>query len=192
MTAVFCPTQRRPTTPLDWSSIDHAPDSRHITLTANTVATVTLDQDYAYAEVVNVDGAAAVYFTVNGADPTVKGNGTLVLPAVIDRLEIQPYGAQSTTVKLISAGTPQVSVMGLVTMTRASRVCPADGCPALTTGGRCATHARPNASTRGYGTQHRRLREQWRPSAEAGGGWGVTPPTKIDADRWEVARCAEC
>ena len=87
-------------------------DSRHITLTANTVSTVILDSDYVRVEVVNVDGAAAVYFTVNGAEPTVKGNGTHVLPATIGRLLVDPSGAQSTTVRLISAGAPQVAVSG--------------------------------------------------------------------------------
>lgn len=86
--------------------------ARHITLTASTVATVTMDRDYSYLEVVNVDGAAAVYFTVNGAAPTVAGNDTFVLPAAIGGLETQPESSDVTTVRLISAGTPRVSVRG--------------------------------------------------------------------------------
>jgi hypothetical protein len=52
---------------------------------------------------------------------------------------------------------------------RASRVCPVPGCPTLTPGGRCKAHARPNATARGYGTDHRKLREKWRPIVESGG-----------------------
>lgn len=87
-------------------------DSRHVTLTAGTVATVTLDDDYDNVEVVNVDGAAAVYFTVNGDAPTIAGNGTNVLPAAIGGFsEYQPTD-QITTVRLISSGTPLIAVRG--------------------------------------------------------------------------------
>jgi hypothetical protein len=87
-------------------------DSRHITLTANTAATVTLDDDYDNVEVINVDGAAALYFTIDGSTPTVAGNGTIVLPAAIGGLSYQPYGATVSTVKAISTGTPRISVRG--------------------------------------------------------------------------------
>ena len=90
-------------------------DSRHITLTANTVSTVTLDGDYNNVEVLNVSGAAAVYFTVNGATPTVKGNGTVVLPAAIGALALPLFDngtSGATTVRLISTGTPDVAVRG--------------------------------------------------------------------------------
>jgi len=87
-------------------------DSRHVTLVANTVSTVTLDADYDNVEVVSVDGTAAVYFTVNGATPTVAGNGTVVLPAAIGAVSLQPYGPELATIKLISAGTPKVAVRG--------------------------------------------------------------------------------
>lgn len=89
-------------------------DSEHITLTASTVATVTLDADYDNLEVVNVDGTAAVYFLVNPGvtNPTVAGAGTIVLPAAIGAIELQPTGGAATVVKLISAGTPKVAVRG--------------------------------------------------------------------------------
>lgn len=90
-------------------------DARHITLVANTVATVTLDADYDQLEVVNVTGTAAIYFTVNGSTPTVKGDGTFVLPAAVSGWE----GEYNRTpvmgpavVKLISTGTPDVAVRG--------------------------------------------------------------------------------
>jgi len=40
-------------------------------------------------------------------------------------------------------------------MARASRVCPQPGCPVI---GPCATHARPNANARGYGSGHQARR----------------------------------
>lgn len=88
------------------------PDSRHITLTANTVATVTLDSDYDWIEVVNRDGAGEVFFTLDGTNPTVAGNGTLVLPATIGGVEIEYNRTTTAVIKLISAGTPKVSVRG--------------------------------------------------------------------------------
>lgn len=84
-------------------------DSRHVTLTASTVSTVTLDVDYNSVEVVNVNGTAAVYFTVDGSTPTVKGAGTIVLPAAIGGVTV--FNA-SRAIKLISTGTPDVSVRG--------------------------------------------------------------------------------
>jgi len=88
-------------------------DALHATLTANTVTTLTLDQDYGTCEVVNVDGTAAVYFVVNSPTaPTVGGRGTLLLPAAICGLELYPDGAQFTEVKLISTGTPKVHIRG--------------------------------------------------------------------------------
>jgi hypothetical protein len=89
-------------------------DSEHATLVANTVKTITLDDDYQSLEVVNVDGVAAVYLTVNGGTPTVAGDGTIVLPAAITGFEMhgEVAGSGATVVRLISAGTPKVSVRG--------------------------------------------------------------------------------
>ena len=90
------------------------PDSRHLTLTANTVATVTLDSDYDNVEIVNVDGAAAVYFTIDGSMPTVAGDGTIVLPAAISGWATEynrPRGSDAV-VRLISTGTPKIAVRG--------------------------------------------------------------------------------
>lgn len=96
----------------------------HWTLVANTVKALTVDVadprpgNLSFAdppkprvEVLNVDGAAAVYFTTNGTDPTVGGDGCHVLPAAIGAVEVNDETAGSTSVvKLISAGTPKVSV----------------------------------------------------------------------------------
>jgi hypothetical protein len=89
---------------------------QHYTLVANTAKTVTLDKDYAEVEVVNVDGAAAVYFTVDGATPTIAGDNTQVLPATIASLQVSSprrSGVTTTVVRLISAGIPKVSVRGI-------------------------------------------------------------------------------
>ncbi len=85
---------------------------QHRTLTANTVATVTLDSGAQRVEILNVDGAAAVYVTVDRTDPTVAGDGCWVLPAAVGSLELKPRGAGDSiaVVKLISSGTPKVSV----------------------------------------------------------------------------------
>lgn len=86
----------------------------HVTLVANTVATVTLDQNYfASVEVLNVDGAAAVYFTVDNGDPTVGGDGSNVLPAAIGGLVVNVDDNDTVVVKLISTGTPKMSVRGI-------------------------------------------------------------------------------
>lgn len=85
---------------------------QHVTLTADTVATVTLDRGAGLVEVLNVDGAAAVYFTLDRSTPTVGGNGCHVLPAAIGSVEVSAAvaGNSIAVVKLISSGTPAVSV----------------------------------------------------------------------------------
>lgn len=89
--------------------------SQHSTLVASTVLTVTLTGDYyREVEIVNRDGAAEVYFTIDGTTPVVAANDTYVLPAVIGGLRVKvPKAAPDTVVKLISSGTPKVSVTGL-------------------------------------------------------------------------------
>lgn len=86
---------------------------QHFTLVAATVKTFTLDSDFYEVEVTNVDGAAAAYFTVNGATPAVATDGSLVLPAAIGHVTVRPRTAGATVVKMISAGTPKVSVRGI-------------------------------------------------------------------------------
>lgn len=86
------------------------------TLTANTVDTITLDADYVAVEILNRDGTAEIYATVDGGPtPTVGGNGCDVLPAAIGALTIDAsaYGVP-TIVKVISAGTPAYTVKGLL------------------------------------------------------------------------------
>lgn len=87
----------------------------HATLTANTVDTITLDGDYASVEIVNRDGAAEIYATIDTTTaPTVGGAGCDVLPAAIGALTVDAPGyGPATVVQLISAGTPAYTVKGL-------------------------------------------------------------------------------
>jgi hypothetical protein len=96
----------------------------HATLVANTVTTLTLDlpdpsgsvtsfatPPKARVGVISLAGGAEVYFTVDGSTPTVGGNGCHVLPATISALEVDDgTPGPTSTIKLISAGTPRVSV----------------------------------------------------------------------------------
>lgn len=61
---------------------------QHVTLTAGVVATITLDAYASTVEIVNVDGAAEVYATVDRSTPVVGANGCWVLPAAIGSLEL--------------------------------------------------------------------------------------------------------
>lgn len=87
----------------------------HATLTANTVDTITLDSDYISVEILNRDGTAEIYATVDTTTPpTVGGTNCEVLPAAIGSLTLDASGYGSpTTVKLISSGTPAYTVKGL-------------------------------------------------------------------------------
>lgn len=61
---------------------------QHATLVATVVTTITFDQDYDRIEVLNVDGAARVYFRVGVIDPVVAATGCNVLPAAIGGVEV--------------------------------------------------------------------------------------------------------
>lgn len=87
--------------------------SKHAQLAASTVDTVTLDGDYDQVEVVNRDGAAEIYFTVDGPPPTVAGDGTQVLPASISGVVVAAHADSDTVVRLISPGAPSYSVRGV-------------------------------------------------------------------------------
>lgn len=86
---------------------------QHVTLVAATVSTLTFDRDFDRVEVLNVDGASAVYFRLDGVDPVVGATSCHVLPAAIGAVEVEPPSNANTEVRLISSGTPKVSVRGL-------------------------------------------------------------------------------
>ena len=82
-----------------------------ITLTANTVETVTFtSEDIPRVEVVSpASNTADVWYTNDGNDPTVAGAGAYYLPpGSVDSRE--PPTAGATVIKLISSGTPTVRV----------------------------------------------------------------------------------
>ncbi|MEV5211339.1 hypothetical protein AB0K35_28085 [Micromonospora sp. NPDC053740] len=83
---------------------------QHATLVANTVTTLTFTTNGAKVEVLNVDGAAEVYFRTDGANPTVGGANCHPLPAAVNSCEAADESTGDTVVRLISAGTPRVSV----------------------------------------------------------------------------------
>lgn len=88
------------------------PFSRHVTLAANTVTPVTSPTNYSRVMVINRDGVAEVYFTTDGTTtPSAGGDNTFVVPSSICALEVADESSgTSTTVKLISPGTPKVTV----------------------------------------------------------------------------------
>jgi hypothetical protein len=81
-----------------------------VTLTADTVDTVTFEDDLRYVEIISHDGTAAIYFTVDGSTPTVAGANCYVYPPAIGVVKAQSPQQGETVVKLISSGTPTISV----------------------------------------------------------------------------------
>lgn len=87
---------------------------KHGQLTAATVDTVNLDGDYSEVEVINRDGAAEIFFTVDGGAPVVAGDDNHILPAAISGVTVNASKetGDPTVVKLISSGTPKYTVRG--------------------------------------------------------------------------------
>lgn len=83
----------------------------NIALVANTVTVISFEDDVATVEIVNMTGTAPVYITLDEeTDPTVAGKNTWLLPAAICSIRLDPTRDIPTLVKLISPGTPTVSV----------------------------------------------------------------------------------
>jgi hypothetical protein len=81
------------------------------TLTASTVDTVTFNEYAPVVEVINRDGAAEVWYTLDGSTPTVNGDNCYLLPATTAVDSRKPGSISgSVVVKLISSGTPSVRV----------------------------------------------------------------------------------
>jgi hypothetical protein len=79
------------------------------TLVANTVDTVQFDRDINGFEIIS-DGAAVIWYTVDGSTPAVDGDRSYYLPAAacVDRRD--PHSGAATVIKLLSPGTPTVRV----------------------------------------------------------------------------------
>lgn len=83
--------------------------TKHVTLVADTVATVALDDpslDKIY--ITNRHATLEAFATVNGVAPTVGGDDTFIIQPARTRVLFVPAGAVSA--KLISSGTPSLSV----------------------------------------------------------------------------------
>lgn len=90
--------------------------TKHVTLVATTVNTVALDdvsQDAIY--VTNRHATAEAFATVDGSTPTVGGDDTFIIPAARTTKLYVPAGAVSC--KLISSGTPSITVSAHAPMT---------------------------------------------------------------------------
>jgi|GEM_PF-4006139 len=84
------------------------------TLTANVVDTITFARNLSTVEIVS-DGAAAIYGTVDGSDPTVGGEESFYMPEGPASIRVvKSPRNQQTVIKLISPGTPTYSVARIV------------------------------------------------------------------------------
>jgi hypothetical protein len=81
------------------------------TLAANVTDSVSFAQDPQAVEVLT-DGAAKMYVTVDGSEPTVSGANTYLLLALPGARRIT-HPSDGSPVKLRSAGTPTYSVTGV-------------------------------------------------------------------------------
>lgn len=85
--------------------------SKHATLAASTVDTVTLSVDYRSVEVVNRESSGAgISFTTDGSTPTVLGDNTFWVGAG-QSVVVESFAADA--VKLISATADAYSVTGV-------------------------------------------------------------------------------
>lgn len=90
-----------------------ASNVKHVTLVANTVATVTFDRPGQRVMVINMTGSAAIYFRTDGVDPTVKGDECWPVPASVGGSGTFKTldNVNGASVKLISSGTPDVCII---------------------------------------------------------------------------------
>ena len=82
----------------------------NVTLTAGAEDTFTFPDDVTEVEVLSHDGAATIYFTVDGTAATITGRHCRILPAAVSSVTAEPPTAGPTVVRVISSGTPTISV----------------------------------------------------------------------------------
>lgn len=87
--------------------------SKHATLTAATVDTVTFQERHPAVEVVNRATTGDIYFTVDGTTPVSAANDTYYVGPGQSIVVDLPHASDPDAVKLISAGTPAYSVTGV-------------------------------------------------------------------------------
>lgn len=80
-------------------------------LAAGVVTTVAADTDPSQLAIFS-DGAATVWFTLDGTDPEVGGARSWFLPAAscVESARDKDAGWDATDLRLISAGTPKIRV----------------------------------------------------------------------------------
>lgn len=83
------------------------------TLTADTVDTVNITRKGVGRVTIHSDGAAAIYVRTDGTAPAVAGAASHYIPAVAGAYLELPFPADRAdgSVKLISSGTPEYSVV---------------------------------------------------------------------------------
>lgn len=87
--------------------------AKHATVAvAGTDETVNFSGNVQSVEVMCRDGAAEIYFTIDGTTPTVGGDDTYVVPASAGAALRVGSPPGTDVVKLISSGTPAYSVTG--------------------------------------------------------------------------------
>lgn len=86
---------------------------QHAALSANVITTLTFDQDFSEVEVAIIANPSIVWFRADGQDPVAMTAGTQVLPAALAFSTVRPNTVGNTVVKLLSTGTPTVSVRGI-------------------------------------------------------------------------------
>lgn len=85
-----------------------------VTLSGGVLRTLIMDRDYQHIEITNVTGSAAVWVRLGGKTPAAAANGSIAIPAVAGwTIALPDVWSGNTVVKLISAGTPQISVRGV-------------------------------------------------------------------------------
>jgi hypothetical protein len=95
------------------ADVDVAADqiaAHNVQLAAAQVKTVRFAEDLNSVDVIS-DGTAAVYYTLNGSTPAVAGSNCYLIPAGAIGVDTrEPPTSGPTLVKLISEGTPVISV----------------------------------------------------------------------------------
>lgn len=85
------------------------------TLAPGVVTTVTLPESEDHIEVVNVNGAGAVYFRLDGTDPDIDTDGSYFVNGSVGAFLEVYYGDEgrpTNTVKLKSSAAVKVTVRG--------------------------------------------------------------------------------
>ena len=83
--------------------VNAAKGVRAKTTTANVVDTVTFNARVSVVEIISMDGADEIYFTLDGTDPTVGGDNTYVMPAALGSARVPVPGSGNTVFKMVTA-----------------------------------------------------------------------------------------